>query len=137
MHMLYYEATGDPSFREQEAALRDWLFGCNPWGTSMICGLPYGSDYPQLPHSAFTLHLGVTTEGGLVDGPVYERIYKGLIGIKLLKPDLYEKFNRGEVVYHDDIGDYSTNEPTMDGTACLSFPLSQLEKEGMRQLKKQ
>jgi peptidoglycan/xylan/chitin deacetylase (PgdA/CDA1 family) len=36
-------------------------------------------------------------------------------------------------VYHDDIGDYSTNEPTMDGTASLSYYLSTLEKEGRRQ----
>ncbi len=129
-HMLYREATGDTSFRYQEAALRDWLFGCNPWGTSMICGLPVGGDFPQFPHSAFTLYKGVTTTGGLVDGPVYSRIYKSLIGIRLLKPDEYAIFNNGDVVYHDDIGDYSTNEPTMDGTACLSYILSALENEG-------
>ncbi len=137
MQMLYYEATGDASFRYQEAALRDWLFGCNPWGTSMICGLPAGGDFPEFPHSAFTLHLGVTTEGGLIDGPVYSRIYNSLIGIRLLKSDTYELFNKGQVVYHDDIGDYSTNEPTMDGTACLSLVLSILEKDGLRQTKAQ
>lgn len=136
MHMFYAEATGDKSFRYQEAALRDWLFGCNPWGTSMICGLPEGGDFPEFPHSAFTLHLGVTTEGGLIDGPVYSRIYKSLIGIRLLKPDTYERFNKGMVVYHDDIGDYSTNEPTMDGTACLTLVLSMIEKEGVRQMKR-
>jgi len=136
MHMFYAEATGDKSFRYQEAALRDWLFGCNPWGTSMICGLPEGGDFPEFPHSAFTLHLGVTTEGGLIDGPVYSRIYKSLIGIRLLKPDTYERFNKGMVVYHDDIGDYSTNEPTMDGTACLTLVLSMIEKEGIRQIEK-
>jgi endoglucanase len=132
-HMLYYEATGNNSFREQEAALRDWLFGCNPWGTSMICGLPEGGDYPLTPHSAFALYLGITTEGGLVDGPVYSRIYRSLLGIRLMRPDPYAIFQNGKVVYHDDIGDYSTNEPTMDGTADLSFVLSTLEKEGRRQ----
>ena len=49
---LYHEATGDNRFLYMEAALRDWLFGCNPWGTSMICGLPAGGDYPLL--SAFS-----------------------------------------------------------------------------------
>jgi peptidoglycan/xylan/chitin deacetylase (PgdA/CDA1 family) len=132
-HILYYEATGDTSFREQEAALRDWLFGCNPWGTSMIIGLPEGGDYPVLPHSAFTLHLGVPVYGGLIDGPVWSRIYKSLIGLKLLKPDIYSLFQNGKAVYHDDIGDYSTNEPTMDGTADISFVLSSLEMEGRRQ----
>ena len=27
------------------------------------------------------------------------------------------EFQTAELVYHDDVGDYSTNEPTMDGTA--------------------
>ena len=30
------------------------------------------------------------------------------------------------MVYHDDAGDYSTNEPTMDGTASLIYYLSSL-----------
>jgi endoglucanase len=132
-HSLYYEATGDPGFRESEAALRDWIFGCNPWGTSMICGLPSGGDFPQFPHSAITLKMGVTTVGGLIDGPVYSRIFKGLRGVGLLRPDSYSVFQNGKVVYHDDIGDYSTNEPTMDGTAELSYMLSSLETEGLRQ----
>ncbi len=32
------------------------------------------------------------------------------------------------MVYHDAIHDYSTNEPTMDGTACLTYyPLCHAE----------
>ena len=38
-------------------------------------------------------------------------------------------FQKGKAVYHDDMGDYSTNEPTMDGTASLSYLLSSLETE--------
>ncbi len=131
-HRLYREATNDSSFIYFEAALRDWLFGCNPWGVSMICGLPAGSNYPHYPHSAIALKMGITTEGGLIDGPVYSRIYTGLKGISLMRPDTYSVFQNGKVVYHDDIGDYSTNEPTMDGTASLSFMLSSLEVEGRR-----
>lgn len=136
-HRLYFEATGDMRFNVSEGALRDWIFGCNPWGTSMICGLPAGGDFPQFPHSAITLRMGVTTEGGLVDGPVYSRIFKGLRGVGLLRPDSYSAFQNGKVVYHDDIGDYSTNEPTMDGTAELSYMLSSLEMEGRRQGQKE
>jgi endoglucanase len=132
-HMLYAEASGDTSFREQEAALRDWLFGCNPWGTSMIIGLPPGADYPGYPHSSYTVKLGVPVYGGLIDGPVWSRIFTSLKGVSLLRPDPYSVFQKGKAVYHDDIGDYSTNEPTMDGTACLSYVLSTLEKEGLRQ----
>ena len=39
---LYREASGDDSYLEMEMALRDWLFGTNPWGTSMIVGVPEG-----------------------------------------------------------------------------------------------
>ena len=132
-HMLYAQATGDRSFRETEAALRDWLFGCNPWGTSMISGLPAGADYPLYPHAALTYILKKIPEGGLIDGPVYARIFNNLIGVELLRPDEYKAFQNGKVVYHDDTGDYSTNEPTMDGTASLSFCLSSLESEGLKQ----
>lgn len=127
---LYRKITGDSNFAEMETALTDWLFGCNPWGTSMICGLPAGGDYPEKPHSAITLYLNKTTTGGLVDGPVYTSIYKSLLGIRLLREDQYPAFQDGKAVYHDDIGDYSTNEPTMDGTASLSYLLSSLESEG-------
>jgi len=127
---LYRKITGDKSYEEMEAALTDWLLGCNPWGTSMICGLPAGGDFPEMPHSAITLYLKKTTTGGLVDGPVYTSIYKSLLGIHLLREDQYPEFQDGKAVYHDDIGDYSTNEPTMDGTASLSYLLSSLESEG-------
>lgn len=129
---LFHEATGDGRFLYMEAALRDWLFGCNPWGTSMICGFPAGGDYPLYPHSAVTVYLGETTWGGLIDGPVYKGIYENLKGLSLLRPDPYAAFQNGNVVYHDDIGDYSTNEPTLDGTAGLSYYFSTLEKEGKK-----
>jgi hypothetical protein len=32
-------------------------------------------------------------------------------------------------VYHDDYGDYSTNEPTMDGTASLIYLLAAKQNE--------
>lgn len=132
-HLFYAEATGDDQFAETEAALRDWLFGCNPWGTSMICGLPAGGDYPQYPHSSLTAVTGKIPEGGLVDGPIYRRIYDQQLGLSLLRPDPYVQFQNGKALYHDDIGDYSSNEPTMDGTADLTIYLSALEKEGLKQ----
>jgi len=132
---LYHEATADTTFLEMEAALRDWLFGCNPWGISMICGLPANGVFPHATHSAITGFRGEPTYGGLVDGPVYKEIFNGLIGIKLTKEDNYVPFQNGTAVYHDDMGDYSSNEPTMDGTASMSLYLSSLEKEGNRQIK--
>ncbi|KAB2909936.1 MAG: glycoside hydrolase family 9 protein [Ignavibacteriales bacterium] len=123
---LYKIATNDEKYSEMEAAHRDWLFGCNPWGTSMIVGLPSWGDNPSDPHSAFTHVYNFPINGGLVDGPIYSTIYQSLIGIHLAEPDEYERFQPGRIVYHDDWGDYSTNEPTHDGTAGLAIYLSSL-----------
>ena len=125
----YRELSDDKTFSELEQANFDWLFGCNPWGTSMVYGLPSWGDTPVDPHSAFTHKKKYPIDGGLVDGPVYGSIYNNLIGIKLYEPDEYANFQSGLAVYHDDYGDYSTNEPTMDGTASLIYLLAAKEAE--------
>jgi len=133
--MLYRQLTGDNRFAEMEAALRDWLFGCNPWGTTMICGYPENADSPVRPHSFVSQILNDVPYGGLVDGPIYRYLYENLRGIRLIYDDPYAAFQAGAAVYHDDPGDYSSNEPTMDGTASLSFYLSSMEKDGRIQKK--
>lgn len=128
----YRQLTNDNSFIELEQANLDWLFGLNPWGTSMVYGLPSWGDTPVDPHSAFTHQAKQPIDGGLVDGPVYGAIYNNLIGITLNDPDEYEEFQSDLAVYHDDYGDYSTNEPTMDGTASLVYLLAAMEAEGKK-----
>ncbi|MGX1638836.1 glycoside hydrolase family 9 protein [Sphingobacterium sp. NPDC055431] len=130
--LWYREASGDKQFQELEQANIDWLFGVNPWGTSMVYGLPAHGDTPTEPHSSFTYLHNYPIDGGLVDGPVYSAIYNNLIGIQLYKPDVYAPFQSDLVVYHDDFGDYSTNEPTMDGTASLIYLLSAKEYESKK-----
>lgn len=130
--MLYRELSGDTQFREYETAARDWLFGSNPWGQMMIIAEIENVPSPRDPHSAMTdatvggqpgRHWLV---GGLVDGPVYTSIYNSLWGVRLRNPDLHAPWQGNNAVYHDDYSDYSTNEPTMDGTASLSFMLGRL-----------
>lgn len=123
---LYHEVTGDTAFLEIETAMRDWLLGCNPWGTSMIVGYPAEGDTPTDPHSAFTHLHQIPVTGGIVDGPIYHSIFSNLIGIYLANEDEYAAFQSDQVVYHDDYADYSTNEPTMDGTASLTYYLGYL-----------
>jgi endoglucanase len=125
----YRTLTKDQSFSELEQANFDWLFGCNPWGTSMVYGLPSWGDTPTDPHSAFTHLKNYPIDGGLIDGPVYTSIYSKLIGITLYQPDEYAHVQSDLAVYHDDYGDYSTNEPTMDGTASLIYLLAAKENE--------
>ena len=125
--LLYRRMTGDGRFREYEQAAIDWLFGTNPWGVSMVVGYPRDGRWPHDPHSAIAPKLGAEAlTGGLVDGPVYRSIFSNLRGITLHHADAFAPFNTGFIVYHDDIGDYSTNEPIMDGTANLVYLMSAL-----------
>lgn len=125
----YRQLSGDETYRPLEQACFDWIFGCNPWGTSFVYGLPAWGDTPTDPHSAFTHLKNYPIDGGLVDGPVYTSIYKNLIGIQLYHKDEYAPYQSDLAVYHDDYGDYSTNEPTMDGTASLIYLLAAKQYE--------
>lgn len=113
--LLFERMSGDGRFRGLAARHRDWLLGRNPWGTSMFMGV--GQVFPRNPHLMTTRLTGRTLVGGLVDGPVYERIFKSLKGVSITEPDPWRAFQDPRAVYHDDWYDYSTNEPTMDGTA--------------------
>jgi len=113
---LYERMTGSPRFRALLFAHWAWLLGRNPWGVSMFTGLPEGGEFPTSPHLSVTHLTGRAVRGGLVDGPVYARIFESLKGVGLSGADPRAAF-QGEAVYHDDVMDYSTNEPTMDGTA--------------------
>lgn len=136
--ILYRQLSGDRSYEEMEGALRDWLLGCNPWGVSMIVEMPLGGNYPRQPHSS-NVKLGIgNTTGALVDGPVYTTIFNSLRGVHLDDDakglsNNYDLFQPGNMVYHDNLHDYASNEPTMDGTASLTFPLSAYEEEGRLQ----
>lgn len=120
----YRQLSGDDSYIQLEQACFDWIFGCNPWGTSFVYGLPAWGDTPADPHSSLAFLKKYSIDGGLVDGPVYTNIYKNLIGISLYDADEYAPYQSSLAVYHDDYGDYSTNEPTMDGTASLIYLLA-------------
>ena len=126
---LYRKLSGDRQYAALEQACFDWLFGCNPWGKSMVYGLPANGDTPLHPHSSLSYLNHYPLDGGMVDGPVYGSIYKNLRGLKLLEPDKYAAFQSPHVMYHDDAGDYSTNEPTTDGSATLLYLLAEKQHE--------
>ena len=55
-------------------------------------------------------------------------IHDKMIAIRLSEPDEYESFQPPHIRYWDDYADYSTNEPTMDGSADLILLLAFLSK---------
>lgn len=115
--LLYEQITGDTQYHDFLLAQRDWLLGRNPWGTTMFTGIPRDGEYPEDVHTCIWHLTKKMVPGGLVDGPVYASVYNSLLGLHLTEDDEFADFQNDYVVYHDDIGDYSTNEPTMDGTA--------------------
>jgi hypothetical protein len=109
--------TGDKQFRSLAANQCDWLLGRNPWGTSMFAEIPKAGTWPHDVHLFGNAVLKRSVRGGLVDGPVARSIFSTLKGVTIRAPDPLAAFQDDRAVYHDDIHDYSTNEPTMDGTA--------------------
>ena len=79
-----------------------------------------GSSDPTDVHLMTTKITGRKVRGALVDGPVYERIFKSLKGVEITQPDPLAGF-QGLAVYHNSLHDYSSNDPTMDCTACAQI----------------
>jgi len=84
----------------------------------MFTDIPADGVYPKDVHLFTNALLKKIVRGGLVDGPVYRKVFQSLRGVSIREPDPLVTFQDDRAVYHDDINDYSTNEPTMDGTAA-------------------
>jgi endoglucanase len=123
---LYEQMTGDMRYCDFAAKQRDWLLGRNPWGTTMFTEI--GQVFPTDVHLMTVQLLKRPVRGALVDGPVYDHIFKSLYGVSIHQPDPLAAF-QGPAVYHNDYHDYSSNEPTLDGTASaiLMFSLCNAE----------
>jgi len=48
--------------------------------------------------------------------------------------DEYSVFQCSLAVYHDDVGDYSTNEPTIDGTASCVYYFASMVMDSQKRL---
>ncbi len=134
---LYRRYSGDSTFIGMETALLDWLFGCNPWGMSMVVGLPQSGRTPQKLHSPLTYKKGILQKGGLVMGPVRGSVFNRLSNKKFdSKEDKLARFQSKWAVYHDDYKDFITNQPSIDGTASLVYLLGAKQFEENKQLEK-
>lgn len=116
--VLYEQMTGDRQFRMLAAEARDWIFGRNPWGVSMVVGVPGDGVAASRPHHLFYRLKGIVPVGGLVDGPVYRDINDSL-KFEPFPDDAFARFQSDVAVYRDCFEDFSTNEPILDGTVSL------------------
>lgn len=115
---LYELMTCDTTYRPLAAEARDWIFGRNPWGVSMVIGVPENGRHASRPHHLFYKLANHLPVGGLVDGPVSKEINDSLKFDTFSDPEL-EHFQSDVAVYHDQFADFSTNEPIIDGTVSL------------------
>ncbi len=124
--ILYKKMTGSSEFEALAINHINWLFGLNPWASSMITGIPENTDYPQDVHMPFWKILNKEVKGSLADGPLWSTIHENMLAIVLSEEDEYKELQPKHIKYHDDFADYSTNEPTMDGSADIILLLTYL-----------
>jgi hypothetical protein len=127
--MLYEEMTGSRKYRPLLQNHVNWLLGLNPWSSSMITEIPENADTPVDVHMPFWKILNKSVKGSLVDGPLWFTIHQQMLGITPSKPDEYAHLQPLHIKYLDDWADYSTNEPTLDGSAELLLILKYLSLE--------
>ncbi|HED65159.1 MAG TPA: hypothetical protein ENJ09_06335 [Planctomycetes bacterium] len=116
--LLYEELSGDLQYHA--LALDQWHynFGLNAFGVSFVNGL--GTNWSHYPHHQVAdpaLNPGVPELLGFWnEGPTQSAIYLAE-GITLDRPDAFAPFQSAFAVYHDDLQDYVTNEPTVIANA--------------------
>ncbi len=108
--LWYEDLTGDGTYRRMAQAQRDYLLGDNPWGVSFVNGV--GATWPHYPHHQVADLTGSELTGFWDEGPVSQAVFLAQ-GITLTRADVYAAFQSSEAVYHDDVADYITNEPTL------------------------
>ncbi|NDV47835.1 cellulase [Paludibacter sp. 221] len=128
---LYRELTNDSTYIGMENALVDWVLGRNPWGISMVVGLPQNNNSVSHAHSSLLYKKGVQPKGGVVGGPVGRSVFEHLQETTLLEPERFERYHVNDVVYHDDIEDHVTNAPAIDRTSALAYLLAGKQIEGV------
>lgn len=117
---LYRRQTTDSTFAAMETAHLDWLFGCNPWGKSMVVGVPVLGNYPQHPRDMMFHNKNLLPVGAVINGPVAPQVLNGL------SPDATAKMNPKEnwAVYSDDFDSEVTNRPDFNATASTLLLMS-------------
>lgn len=117
--LWYEDLSGDTAYHALAQAQRDYMLGGNPWGVSFVNGV--GANWPHHPHHQVADLTGAELVGFWDEGPATLAQFLAQ-NITLNGEDIYAAFQSEEAVYHDDVEDYTTNEPTitMNG-AGLAF----------------
>ena len=121
---LYERLFSDSRYKDMATGGRDYLLGKNQWGVCFIVGL--GTTYPNNPHHEIADILDDDIFGMTIEGPVSKENWEQY-GASVTGNDPYARFQSDDAVYYDDVGDYSTNEPTIWQAALTIALFSFLE----------
>ncbi len=115
LEALWYEKlTGDRTYRAMATDQRDFVLGTNPWGVCFVNSA--GTTWPRTPHHQVADLTRSQLIGFWDEGPMRKAEWDE-IGIALHGSDPYAAFQASEALYHDDVEDYATNEPTINANA--------------------
>ncbi len=131
--LVYRHLTKDNTFIEMEESLYNWIFGCNPWGISMVIGLPEIGHTPVHPHTKTYIESDKLPVGGLLNGPVSNNCLMKTDTERQIYDGIYERFQTDWAIYRDHVNDYITNQPNIDGTSSLFQLLSARQANGEKQ----
>ena len=123
LEMLWYEdLSGDHSYHNLAQQQRDYVLGGNPWGVCWVNSA--GKNWSRYPHHQIADITGTQLIGFWNEGPDTKSDWMQY-NIRLRKQDAYAAFQSDAAIYHDDVEDYVTNEPTIFanglGIALLSW----------------
>lgn len=119
MCVTYRQLTHDLQFMDLEESLYNWIFGCNPWGISMITGIPDTGTTPFHPHIKSYIETDHIPVGAVVSGAVNSTCLKDSEIDQLSFDGFYERYQTEWAVYHDHVNDDITNQPNIDASAGL------------------
>jgi hypothetical protein len=110
----YEDLTGDSKYHDMAQQQMDYILGRNPWGISLVSGA--GSRWAHHPHHQIAAITQSDIAGIWAQGPCNLSDWKAQ-HITLSGPDANADYQTSDAVYHDDVADYVTNEPTINTNA--------------------
>lgn len=112
--LWYEELSGDRTYHAMAAVQLDYVLGANPWGVCWVNGA--GTTWPRTPHHQIADLTGEQLTGFWDEGAINKADWEAL-DITLDARDEYSVFQSSDALYHDDVEDYGTNEPTINANA--------------------
>ena len=133
---LYRRLTDDARYDAFTAGQRDWVFGANPWGVSLMIGA--GSTFPLCPQHVVANLSGTQVgtppilRGAVVNGPNSTDLFADGLDDFFAEghacpadgKDRYAAYSGHGSTFVDDVSAWQTVEPALDFSAIAAYALA-------------